>query len=230
MESISLTRALSEPLQTDNIDRILSKSASEPNNLGNIPNLELDPEPELIFESVLSSTISDLLIDLKKQETDNIIEQDINERINEVVSKAVGEAKKSVGFSKVVGEVNQQASKYENIDLSNNLDVRVTKIHVVSLLEASEKVLQGRSLTKNNIIRVAFALMHVASSFTNVKGVVKKYALLEVLDYIIRKDTSINQEEKDMLLIMVYGIVSQVIDDRYADGKQNPNLGCCTLL
>ena len=72
--------------------------------------------------------------------------------------------------------------------------------------------------------------MHVASSFTNVKGVVKKYALLEVLDYIIRKDTSINQEEKDMLLIMVYGIVSQVIDDRYADGKQNPNLGCCTLL
>ena len=230
MESISLTRALSEPLQTDNIDRILSKSASEPNNLGNIPNLELDPEPEIIFESVLSSTISDLLIDLKKQETDNIIEQDINEMINEVVSKAVGEAKKSVGFSKVVGEVNQQASKYENIDLSNNLDVRVTKIHVVSLLEASEKVLQGRSLTKNNIIRVAFALMHVASGFTNVKGVVKKYALLEVLDYIIRKDTSINQEEKDMLLTMVYGIVSQVIDDRYADGKQNPNLGCCTLL
>lgn len=118
----------------------------------------------------------------------------------------------------------------DEISLSNDLDVRVTKIHVKTLVNSAQKLLQGRSLSKNNILRIAFALMHVSDKIKNVKGFVKKQSLLAALDHLIQTDTHLSQNDKDMLLIMVYGVVSQAIDDRYIDDAEFRKQQCCVIL
>lgn len=120
-------------------------------------------------------------------------------------------------------------NEVDDIVLPNDLDTRVTKLHVKALFDAGSNVLDGRSLAKGNIIRVAFALMHVAKNMKKTKGSTKKQALLTALDLLIQKDNSMDDEEKDMLFIMVHGIVSQAIDDKYADDQSHPQ-GCCVVM
>ena len=134
-------------------------------------------------------------------------------------------------------EENQTFSKLEeennsldDISLPNELDMRVTKTHVKILLDAAENVLQGRNLTKGNIIRVTYVLMRAGDKMKKTKGIVKKYALLAALDMLIAKNNTINQEEKDMLFTMVHDVVSQTIDARHLDKNNNSNNLCCIIL
>lgn len=143
--------------------------------------------------------------------------------LSEVANKAADE----VAVENDVVSVEDE--KVDDIVLPNDLDTRVTKLHVKALFDAGSNVLDGRSLTKGNIIRVAFALMHVAKNMKKTKGSTKKQALLTALDLLIQKDKSMDDEEKDMLFVMVHGIVSQSIDDKYADDQSHPQ-GCCIIM
>ncbi len=115
--------------------------------------------------------------------------------------------------------------------MPNDLDTRVTRLHMDALIGAAEKVLEGRSLTKNNIVRVAFALMHVGEKMTGVKGKVKKEALLAALDVMVQRDKGLGQEEKDMLSIMINDVVSRVVDDKFVDDQNSvPVRSCCVIV
>ena len=105
-----------------------------------------------------------------------------------------------------------------DFDMPSALDVRITKAHMKSLLYAIERALQGRSLTTGNIIRIAFALMHVSKKM-NIGNSLKREALLAALDIVLARDNSLTQDERDMLTAMVHTSVAAAMDAHYEDGK-----------
>jgi hypothetical protein len=111
--------------------------------------------------------------------------------------------------------------------LPEDLDAKITKLHVKSVLDVIEKTLKGQKLNSGNVIRVAFACMHVVDN-VKVQGVEKKKLLLTALDIYLEKDKSLDQEEKDMLYIMVHGVVAKAVDAKHSDDKDF-HKSCCVI-
>jgi len=120
-----------------------------------------------------------------------------------------------------------------DVSLPDDLDTRVTKNHVAFLVDNAKNILQGRPLSKSNIIGIAFRLYTLSMKMKNsngskMKGIVKKDALLAALKNLINSDKSLSEEDKDNLFAML-DMVSITIDARYAEDKQK-NTNCCVIV
>lgn len=76
-------------------------------------------------------------------------------------------------------------SDTESVELFDNMDVRITKMHVKTVLDELNRVLQGRSVNRSNILRLTLALISITKKLKNgtakLPGRVKKQILLTAL-------------------------------------------------
>ena len=120
----------------------------------------------------------------------------------------------------------------DDLKLPENLDVRITKMHVKTLLDTINNILDGRSLNNGNIIRVTYACVSLAKKMKNsdgtaLKGALKKEAVLTAIATAIRTDKSLNEDDREILILMVHDVVGSAIDVLVdADGA---NKACCVI-
>jgi hypothetical protein len=106
----------------------------------------------------------------------------------------------------------------DDFTLDDSLDVRIEKIHVKNLLNALDTILQGRKLTKGNMIRVAAALMNFSKQ-NNLPNKLKKQALMQALNIFLKKDKDLTEEDRELMLILVSEVVDNAIDVLYDNAK-----------
>jgi hypothetical protein len=101
--------------------------------------------------------------------------------------------------------------------LPDSIDVRIKKIHVDTILSAIDKTLEGRSLTKGNVIRVAWSCMSLCNKLRTengkqLPGALKKEILLFALSRYIEKDSGLNVDDKGLLIMIVHDVVNTTVD------------------
>jgi len=95
--------------------------------------------------------------------------------------------------------------------LPSDLDLRITTKHVNLLVSSAEDILDGRPLTTLNALRCVAALLSVSKKMTDLKGPLKKKALLTALETIVRKQP-MEEEEKETLLLFIQVTVDNAVD------------------
>lgn len=118
-----------------------------------------------------------------------------------------------------------------DIDVSH-MSCEVTKYQVKEVLDAGLRLLQGKPLTKSNIIQITYVLWSVTKKM-NVRPTVKKEILLAGISALIDCQENITPIDKQVLKLMVNDIIGQVVDvvtRAKKDGADNcltRCLSCC---
>lgn len=125
---------------------------------------------------------------------------------------------------------NSPSDGYE-VDVSR-MSCEVTKHQVKEVLDAGLRILQGKPLTKSNIIQITYILWSVTKKM-KVRSNIKKEILLAGVSALIDCQTDITPIDKQVLKLMVNDIISQVVDvvsRAKKDGADNcltNCLSCC---
>jgi hypothetical protein len=136
------------------------------------------------------------------------VEKNVDAVVNENVEKNV---EKNVDIVKRK-QYNAQPAKHHG---PQHPDLRITQARIKEVEDSIDIILDGRPLTKMNILRVSINAMSTTASMVELPNNVKKMVLIAALNHAIEigcNNASISELEKEFLLTMVDEVVSQVID------------------
>ena len=108
-------------------------------------------------------------------------------------------------------------------------DIRVTQARIKEVETNIALMLDGRPLSKLNILRIATGCMRITKNMSELPKNVKKIVLITALNRAIGTQCDknfISEMEKEALLLMVSEVVSEVIDITYEISKQK----CCVIV
>ena len=141
------------------------------------------------------------------------------------------ETKAEAGLSKNEDIEEVESNDLEDIDLDNDLDLRITKIHIQTILDTINKQLNGRSLTKGNIIHVTYACLSMTKRLKTGKvylpNKLKKQVLLAALRQHLKNDKNLSDNDRELLMLMVSDVIDTGIDVLVTANASNS--GCCII-
>ncbi len=183
---------------------------------------------------------------------DNNTNQSVDNQVNQVVH-----AMQSVQLeqSSQVQQVNQQVNQTNNVEnvehteekvelspdeqksvniinallkKNNGMDIRITQQQIGLMVNAVEDILNGNTINKINMMRVAVTLMSVTKKMKKLTNCLKKKLLMTTLEYYIAKQDGLTDEEKGLLLTLLQETISEAIDvvaevkagKLFSDGKK----------
>lgn len=115
----------------------------------------------------------------------------------------------------------------DQVQLDNNLDVRITKMHLQTVLDAMDRILQGRTLNKANVLRVTYALLSVTKKLKNgtarLPGNVKRDVLVGALRSRLVKDNDMSEEDREFILLIANDACRVLIEAINSTSK------CCVV-
>ena len=113
-------------------------------------------------------------------------------------------------------EAEDPAEPEDDLELENDLDVRITKMHVRTILNAMDKVLQGRNLNKNNVLRVTYALLSVTKKLKDgtakMPGKAKKEALLSALRKRLGDEDDLSEDDRELVMLMAADVTDVLVE------------------
>jgi hypothetical protein len=114
--------------------------------------------------------------------------------------------------------------------LPDDLDTRITALHIKNLLDIIEKILNGRKLTVINYIRVVLALKDFCNGLS-LPGEAKKQALLYAIDMYL-KNQDMPEDERDTIIILIHQTLPDGINAIHERDKQcntTHQNSCCII-
>jgi len=107
-----------------------------------------------------------------------------------------------------------------------NLDTdEISKTHMDELLRTARRLLNNQTISKKNMVSVAFKLIDIGDNY-NISGHDKKRALIHALDLLI-EDTNKSHTNKFELKMMAHDVISQVIDDHFKSLRKRKGWWMC---
>lgn len=115
-----------------------------------------------------------------------------------------------------------------SIHLNDNTDLRMTKVHVTTIVDTIKQVLDGRRLNSSNIIRVTYACVSTARRLQNgnvkVPGALKKKIVLEAMRVYMTQESGLSDDDRELFLLMLDD-ACDVLVDASKNMKQ-----CCVIV
>jgi hypothetical protein len=113
---------------------------------------------------------------------------------------------------------------------SEDIDVRITTVHIDRLVKEIERLLDGKRLTKMNMLRVAVSCIAVTKKMSDLPNTLKKRVIIVALNKVI--EAHVEQQEDRKLLFDALVDVDQSIDLAIdiQKGRIGVQQGCCTIM
>jgi hypothetical protein len=120
-----------------------------------------------------------------------------------------------------ISQVNSQVNSNVNSNVNNTQvsklsikpsDLLITNQHVEQLVDAIKEILNGKSLTPLNILRVANTVFCVACGMDDLPHRLQQTVILNALDNIIDQQTDMSELDKETLQQMLLTIIPEALN------------------
>ena len=114
-------------------------------------------------------------------------------------------------------EKNKMDKEMEELWMLSNLDARLTRRHMLDLMESANSILQNRVPTMSSLIRVVHACKNIAYSMktangTPIPGKLKKIAVLTCVEWCIKLNKHITEDVRVLLLTGIDLTLDPLVD------------------
>jgi len=105
----------------------------------------------------------------------------------------------------------------DDIVLPKDLDLEITKMHIKTLVDTINKLLDGRPLDKSNIFHVTYACIRLAKKMKDsrgkpLKGVLKKKAVVTAIATVLKNTADLSNDDYNLLIMITDDLISSAID------------------